>query len=168
MSELIYQLGIDWKLLLAQGLNFFILLTVLTIFVYKPLLKLLEDRRKKIEFGLLGAKEAERRLNEIEELKSEKMAVADREAIQIIGGAEKSAKKKFEEIVKSAEVKAETVLKDAALLAENKKQEELEKLKGEANLIIKEALIKTVELDPKNIDEKLISRATEMIKKKTA
>src|SRR3989344_4681980 len=46
MSELIANLGLDWKLLLAQMFNFGILAFVLTKLVYKPLLKALKERQK--------------------------------------------------------------------------------------------------------------------------
>ena len=59
MAELLSQLGIDGKLLLSQGVNFGIVLAVLTYFIYKPLVKILNERKTKIEFGLKGAAEAE-------------------------------------------------------------------------------------------------------------
>lgn len=166
MSELIHQLGLDWKLLIAQGVNFLILLTALTFLVYKPLIKVVEERRKKIEFGLAGADEAERRLQEIEKIKEEKVAEADKNAIKIISDAEKRGGKRLEEILKNAEVKAEEVIAEAARVAEHKKTEELNRLTEKANGLIKEAIIKMVELDPKHIDEKLVSRAAEIIKEK--
>ena len=38
MSELLSKLGIDWRLLIAQLINFLILLFVLRRFAYKPIL----------------------------------------------------------------------------------------------------------------------------------
>ena len=64
MSEFISQLGIDWKLLLSQSVNFLLLLTALRIFAYKPIVKLMKDRQAKIEEGLAKADEADRRLDE--------------------------------------------------------------------------------------------------------
>ena len=166
MSELIHQFGIDWKLLIAQGANFFILLAVLTIFVYRPLVRLMEERRKKIEFGLKGAEEAEKRLGEIEEIKIHKIAEADKKAVEIIGEAEKKAGKRVTEILTEADKKADSILIEAEKTSERKKQEELERLSKEANSLIKEAIIKTVELDPKAIDETLIAKAAASIKER--
>lgn len=163
MNELVHQLGLDWKLLLSQGVNFLILLAVLTIFIYKPLAKLMEERKKKIEFGLMGAEEAERRLKEIDRVKEEKLAEADKNALKIVGEAEKRGQKRFDEILGNAEGKADEVIAEAARVAEQKKQEELNRLTEKAGALIKEAIIKTVELDPKYVDEKLISRAAEII-----
>ena len=47
--ELFGKLGIEWKLLLAQGLNFILLLIILRKFLYKPILKMLDERRAKAE-----------------------------------------------------------------------------------------------------------------------
>ena len=166
MQELVSQLGLDWKLLLSQGVNFLILLTVLTFLVYKPLSRLMEERRKKIEFGLAGAEEAEKRLKEIDKVKEEKLAQADKNALKVIGEAEKRGQKRFDEILKNAESKADEVMVEAIRVAEHKKQEELSRLTEKAGALIKEAIIKTVELDPKHVDEKLISQATLIIKEK--
>lgn len=166
MAELIYQFGIDWKLLIAQGVNFFILLVVLTIFIYRPLIKMIEERKKKIEFGLKGAEEAEKRLDEIEEIKTQKIIEADKKAVGIIGVAEKKAGVRFEEILGEADKKARALLAAAAKTSDLKKKEELERLANEANFLIKEAIIKTVELDPKAIDEKLVAQAAATIKQK--
>ncbi|MBI3589471.1 MAG: hypothetical protein HY093_03635 [Candidatus Liptonbacteria bacterium] len=166
MQELVHQLGINWKLLLSQGANFLILLIVLTLLVYRPLAKVMEERRKKIEFGLVGAEEAERRLKEIDQLKEEKMTEADKNALKLISEAEKKGQKRFDEIIKVAEEKADGTLAEAARIAEHKKQEELDRLFEKANALIKEAIVKMVELDPKYIDDKLISRAAEVIKEK--
>ena len=59
MQQLLDNLGINWELLLSQAVNFALLLIVLRIFVYKPVLKLLRDRRERIEGGLIKADEAE-------------------------------------------------------------------------------------------------------------
>jgi len=166
MSALLAELGIDWKLLLAQGVNFLILLVVLTAFVYRPLVRLIEERRKKIELGLRGAEEVEGRLKEVEEIKVRTVAAADRTAAEMIGAAEKEGKRRTQEIVGEAAKKADSVLKEAAVVAEHRKLEELEKLGREANKLIKEAIVKTVELDPSQVDEKLIGRAFHAVKEK--
>ena len=58
MQELITKLGIDWKFLIAQIVNFLVLLFVLYKFAYGPILAMLEKRQKKIEKGLKDAEAA--------------------------------------------------------------------------------------------------------------
>ena len=92
MSELFSQLGIDWRLLLSQAVNFLLLLIVLRIFAYQPILKLLKDRRAKIEDGLTKAKEADTRLGEIAQMTKEKMRAADAEAMALMAKTERRPK----------------------------------------------------------------------------
>lgn len=143
-----------------------IILTVLTVFVYRPLLKIVEERKKRIEFGLKGAEEADRILKEIDDVKKEKLSEAEKKALEIITLSEKEAAKKAVAIVTVSEKKAEGILKEASEVAKKKRTEELDNVKKEAEHLIKEALIKTVELSPRQVDENLIGRALEFLGKK--
>ena len=69
MAELIQNFGLDWRLLLAQAVNFFILLFLLKRFAYGPILNALKTRKTKIEEGIRFGKEAEKRLGEIDILR---------------------------------------------------------------------------------------------------
>jgi len=164
MSELFSQLGIDWKLLLAQGVNFVILLFVLTKFVYKPLMKMVEERKKKIELGIKGGEKAEHIIKEAEEEKVGIIREADTQAIGIISEAEHTAQKKAQEIGLQADKKARGILREAMLMAERKEKEEMEKVSAEAKKLVKEAIIKTVQLKPEQVDEKLIEEAVTGLK----
>jgi F-type H+-transporting ATPase subunit b len=63
MNQLLTSFGVDWKLLLAQMVNFAILLYVLKRFAYTPLLKMLQDRQDIVRKGLEDAQNAEKSLN---------------------------------------------------------------------------------------------------------
>ena len=91
-SGLIGQLGIDWKLFLSQVVNFFILLIVLSFFVYKPLLNVIKERNKKIKEGLDKAEEADVRLKNIDNIGKEKIKEAEQQSINIIKDTEQKAK----------------------------------------------------------------------------
>ena len=164
MSELFNALGINWAQLLAQGVTFLLLVVVLRLTVYTPLLKIMQKRRERIEHGLKGAEEADRRLAEVEKVKDQRLAEADKQAVAIVTKSENTAKEKFHEIVSNSEKKADNVLKEAATIAKQKEKEQMDQLYKEAQSMIKEALSKTVELDPVVIDEKLINEAVNSIK----
>lgn len=59
--------GVKPILLAAQVVNFFILLFLLKKFLYGPILKVLETRKKTIETSLKNAEEIERKLAETED-----------------------------------------------------------------------------------------------------
>ena len=167
MSELFSQLGINLESLVAQAVNFGILLTVLTIFVYKPLMKAIEERRQKIELGIKGGELAEAKIAEAENQYRQKITEADKEAVKIINQAEVKAGERKGEIVAEAEEKSKTILALAKITADKKQAEELDKLSKEAAGLIKEAIIKMVELAPEQIDEKLIATAVAGLKQTT-
>lgn len=87
--EFIEQFGIDWKLLIAQAVNFAIVLLVLWKFAYKPILKLLHDRENKIDQSLKDADRVEKLKVEMEEEKSKVLAQAKKEAQVILQDASK-------------------------------------------------------------------------------
>ena len=54
-DPIIKNLGIDWKIFLAQLVNFGIVFFVLKKFAFSPIQKLLKERQSKIEKGLNDA-----------------------------------------------------------------------------------------------------------------
>lgn len=110
MSDLIHQLGIDWKLLLAQGVNFAILLFLLKKFAYAPILAMLERRRREIEKGVEFTKAAQAHLAQADALKEEKLKRATNEALAIVRNAENDAKLKREALIQEAARKGEALM----------------------------------------------------------
>src|SRR5215471_21009333 len=49
--------GVDWPHLLAQIISFCIVCAILYWFAYKPILQMLEQRRRQIELGLANAEQ---------------------------------------------------------------------------------------------------------------
>lgn len=164
MAELFDALGINVKALLIQGINFVVLLTVLTFAVYRPLIKIVKERRKKIELGIKGGEMAAAKIAEAEQIKSEKIRAGETEAVAIISKAEGQGQKRSQEIIHGGEKKAEYIIEEALATVAKKKQEEMEKVALEAQALVKAALIKTVELNPEQVDEKLIQKALHEIR----
>ncbi len=163
-NELLFQLGINWKLFVSQLFNFFILLIVLTVFVYKPLIKIIKERSAKIKDGLEKANEADTRLKEIDALGKEKIKEAEQQGIEIVKATEEKAKILDKEIQDKADKKQKEIndlLKKSFL----KQQEEAKsKVLAEAGALVKKALVKTVELKPEQIDTTLIKKAVDELK----
>jgi len=68
--------GWSWQLFLAQVISFVIVALVLRRFAYKPILAVLEERRRKIEEGQLNAEKIKRELAEAEKRYQEIVAKA--------------------------------------------------------------------------------------------
>lgn len=159
MEQLFSQLGIDWHLLLSQAINFILLLIILRIFAYKPLLKLLHDRRNRIEEGLMKADEADRRLLEAEELKKEKIHQGEVQAIGILKKTEGDAKVLEAKLLAEAHRKEAEELAATEAMLRTKEEESRRGMEKEAAAMVRRAIAKTVELSPEHIDDALIARA---------
>jgi F-type H+-transporting ATPase subunit b len=84
MGELVKKFGIDPLLLLAQLINFGIVLFVLWKFAYKPVLKVLHERQAKVAKSIADAKAVEQKLAEAEALKQEKLREAQAQARTVV------------------------------------------------------------------------------------
>lgn len=123
MQPLLTVFGINWKLLLVQGVNFALLLAILSYFLYKPVLRMIDERREKIAEGVRTAEAASARLAEAQKEGDEIIGSASREAESLVKTARARAEEKGAEIVKSAESQAQGVLADAATRAEEAKRQ---------------------------------------------
>ncbi len=166
MNSLLDNLGVNWQLFLSQAVNFFILLIILRLFVYKPLLAMIKKRRDTIQEGLQKAEQADIRLREVDQIAKHKLQEADAGAMHII----KTTEQKAEALKQSLQKKAEDHQKELMAQIEDgykKQQEETKQLVfSQALELVKKTLIKTVELKPEAVDEALIKKAVDLLRNK--
>lgn len=84
MSELLNSLHIQWQLIAAQAVNFFLLAFILTKVAYKPLMNALNNRRETIEASLQKAADIEEQMAKFREYHEEQLVKARDEAQAII------------------------------------------------------------------------------------
>lgn len=105
-----------WQVLF-QVINFGVILLVLNKVLYKPVMKLLDDRAKKINEGMLMAEKNIKSAEESDKLKKAEVAKARKEAGAIIRAAEAEAKKLGDELLEKSKAKAkdeaERIVKNA-------------------------------------------------------
>lgn len=160
--KLIQALGIDWKILLAQFVNFGVLVFVLYKFGSKPILKFLDERSKMIEEGVRDAQIAKEKVHEMNEKEKKVISGAKAEARIIIQKAEEAAKKNREEIMKKAEKEAEEAIESAKKKIERERNKIMEDVKSEiSTLVISAAEKVTDEKIDTAKDKKLIEKAIE-------
>jgi F-type H+-transporting ATPase subunit b len=94
-------------LFFSQVISFVIVALVLRRFAYKPILNVLEERRRRIEEGQLNAEKIKRQLDEAEKRYSEILAKGNAEAQKMIDEARESsahlAERKQQEAIAAAE-----------------------------------------------------------------
>lgn len=108
--ELIAKLGINWQLLLAQVVNFLIVLGVLTYFVYKPILDLLDRRTHRIQKAMQEAKRLEEEAKKLEARRIEKLKVIDEECGRVLAAARTKAEAMHAEMLAKARSDSEHLL----------------------------------------------------------
>ncbi len=113
MDALLQAFGIDWQLLIVQLVNFGILILALWWFLYRPVLKMLEERKQLVAKGVADAEEATEKLATADAAVSTRLQAAETEAEGIVASAREHATDEKSRIVKEAEARADATLKDA-------------------------------------------------------
>lgn len=124
-------LGLNLTWFLFQLGNFVLLFAGLTYLLHKPLLKLLDSRKKEIQEGLELTEEMRKKAAEAAEEQAALMAKARKEASDLLAEVRSQAKTLEDKLETEAAARAEAILKNAeeAILAEKAKMKE--ELKGE-------------------------------------
>lgn len=92
--------------ILFQIINFGVVLGALTYLLYKPVIKILDERAQKIEEGQVAAEKALAEQNQAEEMKKKTKQQAEKEAAKILEEANKLATTKASKIQAKAKEEA--------------------------------------------------------------
>ncbi len=113
--EFLGSIGINIKLLIAQMINFGLLLLLLTKFLYKPIVKRIEKDETELKQAKKQSKELKQQKRDFEVQKKKEMA---------------ESKKRAQEIIEEAENIAEDIKAQAQSEAEEEKQAVIEQIKS--------------------------------------
>ena len=117
--------------LIAQILNFLVLLAILAKFAYKPLLQAMDDRRNRIINDLDSAEQTRLDAEALKEQYAEQMAGARQEATEIVNKANQIAQNLHDELVEQARVEQEAMMANAKERIEQDKQQALLDIRSE-------------------------------------
>ncbi len=106
MESIISTFHIDWKIIVAQAINFGIVFAVLYVFALKPLAKLMAERSEKIARGVSDAKENAGLLEKTRAEYDAAILKAKAEADKIFAAGKKEAEDKKKEMLESAQLEA--------------------------------------------------------------
>ena len=158
----IAKLGFSLPGLITQIINFAILLVVLRIFLWKPFLKIIDDRNQKIKLGLEAAEQASLQANESQSESKKILDDAKNEASQFINDTREMAEKLKMELEDKAKQDADVILQKAKKEIERDKDQALAVIRKNFAEITISAAEKVIDksLD-KNIHEDLINNVLE-------
>ncbi|MBM3256029.1 MAG: F0F1 ATP synthase subunit B [Candidatus Moranbacteria bacterium] len=127
--DILGKLGINGKILLAQVVNFFLLLYVLKRFLYGPLLRILQERENKIKRGLEDAEKAQKKFEEADKKIQVKMEKANQKIDLILAKAYKESKEYKEDSEREVREKIKEMKEEAQKYIENEKRKITEEVK---------------------------------------
>lgn len=128
--------GFDTKVFLSQVISFVIVALVLRQFAYKPILAVLEERRKRIAEGLLNAEKIKQQLAEAEQRHAEILAKANAQAQKMIDEARESAGHIAERKQQEAVVAAEQIMAKAREASAIEHERTMTELKRELGRLV--------------------------------
>src|SRR5437899_9783386 len=105
--------GWNWKLFISQVISFCIVAFLLQKFAYKPILKVLEERRHRIEEGLANADRIKTELAKTEAARREILDQANVQANKLIEEARSAAARVQEQETQKAIATAEQIITKA-------------------------------------------------------
>ena len=134
--------GVDWSLLIAQIISFSIVCLLLHRFAYKPILKMLEDRRQQIAQGIANTEKIKVELAQTETQRQEIMVKAEAQATKVIEEAHTAAARVKEQETQKAIVAAEQIISKSREAAAQEHARMLVELKREVGRLVVQATAK--------------------------
>ncbi|OGI89447.1 ATP synthase F0 subunit B [Candidatus Nomurabacteria bacterium RIFCSPLOWO2_01_FULL_40_15] len=162
MDSIISTFHIDWKIIIAQAVNFGIVFVVLYLFALKPLSKLMAERAEKIARGIGDAKSNAVILEKTKQEYEKVLIKARGEAQKIFEEGKKEAEKKGAVLLESAKLDVE------GIIANGKKTLEAEKVKMVAEAkkeIVSLTMLTTERLLGHKLDESYDEKTIEKLSK---
>jgi len=125
------KLGINWGLLIAQIFNVVLLVWLLTRFLYRPVLNMLNERTRRIQDSLKETEQVKEQLARANQDYDQKLAQARQEAAGILAQAQERAKLQEAEIIAQARQEADRIRSDARDQAVQERDQLMRDLKNQ-------------------------------------
>lgn len=161
MDSFITTFHIDWKIIVAQSINFIIVLGVLYFLIVKPLKQLMKERSANIEGGLNDAKANAILLANTKKEYDVIVSNARTEAHTIFQDGKKEAETKKAEMIENAKKEVDTMILNGKKVLESEKAKIIEEAKQEIVSLVVLATEKLLESHP---NEKFESKSVDQLK----
>ena len=125
------KLGINWGLLIAQIFNVVLLVWLLTRFLYRPVLNMLNERTRRIQESLKETEQVKEQLARANQDYDQKLAQARQEAAAILAQAQERAKLQEAEIIARARQEADRIRAEAREQAVQERDQLMRDLKNQ-------------------------------------
>lgn len=144
-------LGVEWSLLIAQIVNFLILIVLLRMFLLKPIMNMLNQRKERIAQSMKDAERVNAAAREAEADKAKVLEQARREAQEIRAQATRDAEK----IAQDVRGRADQEATEVRMKAQEDAQKQVELALADANKQIADlAILATEKLLGRELEKK--------------
>ncbi len=156
MDSFISTFHIDWKIIIAQAINFIIVLLVLYFLAIKPLKKVMSERTMTIDKGLADAKENALMIEKSKQEYEKTIAEAKQEAHELFQVGKKEAEEKKALMLEEAKTTVENMVANGKKALEAEKAKMVDEAKAEIVSLVVKATEKLLEqTGDTKLDEKL-------------
>ncbi|MEI8230188.1 MAG: hypothetical protein WCG83_03540 [Candidatus Peregrinibacteria bacterium] len=156
--ELLAKLGINWQLLSAQIVNFLIVLGVLGAFVYKPFLRLLDDRIERIRKSAEDARRIENQAAEMDAMKLAEMKKLDAESGAYFDRVRKQVEVLQTEILTNAKKEADALLQGALKRIDEERSSMMQEVLATVNKVVITMTEKLIRREFTSADQERIAK----------
>ena len=136
LEQIARTFGVDWSHLIAQIISFSIVCALLFLFAYKPVLRMLAQRRELIAQGLANSEKIAAELAKTEVQRQEVMAQANVQANQLIEEAREAAAQLRQQETEKAIAAADKIITKAHEAADQDHTRMLAQLKKEVGQLV--------------------------------
>ena len=165
MDKILADFGVNPILLAAQIVNFLVVLFVLQKFLYKPVLKILDERKRRIEESLENAEKIQKELEETEVKRQQIIDEAIEEGKRVIAEATQQGAVLMQESQAKTREDMEAMMEQGMQMIAGEKEKMKIEVKAEVASMIQMSLEKVLgsALDSKS-QQKLVEDAVKTIK----
>jgi F-type H+-transporting ATPase subunit b len=162
MESFISTFHIDWKIIIAQVINFGVVFFSIYFLALKPLKKLMSERTEKIEKGLEDAKTNNNLLTQTKKEYDDVLSKARSEAHEIFQEGKREAENKKTEMLENTKIEVVKMIENGKKTLESEKNKMVEEAKAEIVSLVVKATEKLLESKP---DDKFDQKSIDIINK---
>ena len=159
------ELGINLPSLIAFIINFIILFGLLTLFLYKPVMKMLDQRSAKIKEGIEYAEKKKEEMARAEETVKAQIEAAQKDGQAIITEASQVGERVKEEARAEARKEAEILIVKARSEIDREREEAIDQLRKE---FVDLAILAAEKVINQSLDRKAHQRLIEEVLEESA
>ena len=145
--EVLAKIGFNWKLALANMVNFLIIFWILKKFLWSPLEEAIEERKKKVEESVFSARQAEEKLERAETDSKAVLVEAHKKAKHVTDRAEEKGNEIVLHFQSEAQKEKERIIKDGMEEISRREREARTRIHEEAADLIVSGAQKLIDED---------------------